>query len=278
MAYKYGGKNYLFSASLPGAVYVPELGATFADIRAAASALGIGTDRIARVLTGKQKTAGGYHFQRGKKSDVPKPPPDPRAGIKRRIKQKIKQANDIIQKARDAQREGFLDNVSELDDFGRDVIGQTGDNLIDDTSDVLDDMDEEELEQLDKKLSDMIDKALEDMKKADDRLQEYADIFGVSSAEMEKYEPLIPDINRTIDRAKAFGIGSDVFELIKEEIQNNVHPDSLRELLDKMNAFFDDPGRFKNWIDALKDWEFRSYDGRSWEEIHKERYSWMTDW
>lgn len=270
MSYKFRGKNYLFASSLPGRVTVPELGATYANINQAAESLGISVQAIARVLTGQQKTAGGYHFKpykapagegRRKKEDKRKKQLD-------KIKQQIKESNDIIKEARERKREGFLENVSELDDFGTDVIGSTGDNFIDDASDVLDDMDEDELKQLEEKLDDLLKKARDDMQKAEDRLKEYADVFGVSSHDMEKYEPMIPEINRVLDRAKEFGIGSDVFEEIRNLIMDNVDPRALRDFLNKCNDFFNNPGEYKRWTDALKNWEFKRYNGASWEELY----------
>ena len=111
-------------------------------------------------------------------------------------------ANKIIKDARDQGRENFVDEVTELDDFGADMLGQTGDNLIDENSTVIDDMDEEELQQLLDKLREHVQKAQEGWKHADDRLQEYADLFGVSTNEMLQYESIIPEINRTIERAR----------------------------------------------------------------------------
>lgn len=264
--------NYIFSHDDPrrkqpyrGGVRIVETGETFSSIAEAARVYGIDASNIAKVLRGQRKTAGGYHFEKAeKKYDVPQ---DPRETLRKQIREKIRKANKIIKRAREQKREGFLENVSELDDFGRDVVGATGDNYIDETSDILDDMDEDELKTLDEKLDKMIESAEEDMKKSEDRLQEYADLFGISSAEMEKYEGMIPDINRTIERAKAFGIGSDVFEQIKELMQDEISPDSLKSFIDKINEFFDDPGRFKSYFDALQGWEFQTTGGKTWEDM-----------
>lgn len=263
MPYKYRGKTYLFASSIPGRVYVPELGVTFADINQAAESLGISVQRIAKVLTGQTKTAGGYHFKPGRKMPAAE---DPRDKLRAKIKQQIKEANDLIKRVRAQKRQGFCDAINDLEDFGRDVIGSTGDNLIDETSNVLDDMDESELNSLTDKLDKMLGKAREDAEKAEQRLQEYADLFGVSTAEMEKYESLIPEINQTIDRAKAFGIGSDVFETIKDLMQRGTDPDALRAFLNKANAFFDNPQRGQTWYDVLREWTATQTGGKSWED------------
>ena len=264
MAYKFRGKNYLFASSIPGKVTVPELGATFANINQAAESLGISVQRIAAVLTGKQKTAAGYHFKPGR-TPGGGAPRDPREPIRKRIREKNRKANKIIQEARDRKRENFLDGVTELDDFGADVLGQTGDNLIDENSDVLEDMDMDELNQLENRLDELTKKAEEDIKKADERLQEYADLFGVSSAEMEQYEELIPEINRTIDRAKNNGEGTNIFYKIQDLIQQGVHPDVLSGLLETVNSYFDNPKRGVSLTDVLGAWEYEQFGPGDWE-------------
>lgn len=260
--------NYIFSTSVPsgdkykGAVYVPETGQTFRNTAEAARALGVDASNISKVLKGKRKTAGGYHFEKDSK----------RKQILRQIKEEIKKANNILKEARVRKRENFVQEVAELDDFGTDYIGETQDNLIDDAADTLDEMDEDELKQLLNKLKDKIAAAEKGLEKADERLQEYADLFGVSSAEMEKYEPMIPEINRTIDRAHDNGCGSDVFEFIRDQIQNNVDPAALRQLLDDINGYFDGRSEYKNIYAVLGAWQFREWSGKSWEEIMEEMY------
>ena len=264
--------NYIFSTSRPsgdkykGMVYVPETGQTYRNTAEAARALGVDASNISKVLKGKRKTAGGYHFEKTTEADAK------RRKFLQDVKNSIKEANDIIKKARKDQRENFVDEVADLDDFGGDVIGSTQDNLIDDSSETLDDMDADELEQLEKKLREKIDAAEKGLDKANDRLQEYADLFGISSPEMAKYEPLIPDINRTLDRARdKNGLGSDVYEFIRDQIQNNVDPDALRDLLDKINNYLDNPERGKSLYDVLDAWQYREYRGQSWEDIMNDK-------
>ena len=273
MPYKYRGRTYLLASSIPGRVFVPELGATFADINQAAESLDISVQRIAKVLTGQNKTAGGYHFKPGRKMPAAE---DPRDKLRAKIKQQIKEANDLIKRVRAQKRQGFCDAINDLEDFGRDVIGSTGDNLIDETSDVLDDMDESELNSLTDKLDKMLGKAREDAEKAEQRLQEYADMFGISSAEMEKYEHLIPEINQTIDRAKAMGVGSDVLEVIKDLMQHGIKPEALKSFLDKCNSFFNNPTRGANIYDILGKWAAEASGGASWEDFEAETFD--TPW
>ena len=69
-------------------VTVVETGITFDSIAAAAAELGIDASNIVKVLSGKRKTAGGFHFQRpaaddyddyngGAGFDIPEPAPEP---------------------------------------------------------------------------------------------------------------------------------------------------------------------------------------------------------
>lgn len=265
--------NYIFSHDKPqrgnayrGAVYVPETDTTYKNTAEAARALGVDQSNISKVLRGNRKTAGGYHFEKTTAEE------DEKRRLRKQIKEEIRKANKIIKEARERKRENFIDEITELDDFGADVIGSTGDNLIDDTSEVLDDMDKDELNKLLDKLKDKIEKAEKAIKKADDRLQEYADVFGVSSSEMEKYEPMIPEINRTIDRAHDNDCGSDVFDFIKEQIQREVDPDALQDLLDKINNYFDNPEPGKTIYSVLGEWTFQKWQGKSWEDVENERF------
>lgn len=258
--------NYIFSHDKPsgkpyrGGIYVPETGETYGSISEASRALGVDSSNISKVLRGTRKTAGGYHFE---KTDAK---PDPRQKLRKQIREEVRKANKIIKDAREQGRENFVDEVTELDDFGADMLGQTGDNLIDENSTVIDDMDEEELQQLLDKLREHVQKAQEGIKHADERLQEYADLFGVSTNEMAQYEQMIPEINRTIDRAKGNGEGSDVFYKLQELIQQGVSPEALQSLLDKINAYFDNPPRGGRLVDVLDEWEYQQYGGASWED------------
>lgn len=265
--------NYIFSHDRPqrggqyrGMIYVPETGETYRNISEASKALGVDASNISKVIKGSRRTAGGYHFEKTNEEDYK------RRKILKQIREEIRKANNIIKEARVRKRENFVQEVAELDDFGTDYIGSTQDNLIDDSSETLDDMDFDELEQLSKKLEEKINAAEKGLEKADERLQEYADLFGVSSAEMEKYEPMIPEINRTIDRAHDNGCGSDVFEFIRDQIQNNVDPTALQQLLDDINGYFDGRSEYKNIYAVLGAWQFREWSGKSWEEIMEEMY------
>lgn len=262
--------NYIFSRDKPGrgdayrgGVYVPETGETYSSIAEAARELGVDASNISKVLRGKRATAGGFHFE---KTDGK---PDPRQKLRKQVREEIRKANKIIQEAREQGRENFVDEVTELDDFGADVIGQTGDNLIDEHSSVIDDMDEDELQQLLDKLREHVQKAQEGLKHADERLQEYADLFGVSTNEMAKYEPIIPEINRTIDRAREHdkSHGSDVFYEIQSLIQSGVDPDVLSTFLETINAYFDNPQRGVDVQDIIRAWEETQFGGATWEDM-----------
>lgn len=266
--------NYIFSHDRPqrggqyrGMIYVPETGETYRNISEASKALGVDASNISKVIKGSRRTAGGYHFEKTTEEE------DKRRKILKQVREEIRRANDVIKEAREAQRENFVQEVAELDDFGTDTIGSTQDNLIDDAAETLDNMDIEDLEQLRDKLKEKIEKAIEGLKKADERLQEYADVFGVTPDQMAKYEPMIPEINNTIDRAHDNGCGSDVFFFIRDQIQNDVDPDALRELLDKINGFFDNPRSGEDIWTILNAWEFRKYNGKSWEDT-KNQHIW----
>lgn len=285
-----------------GGVYVPETGQTFRRAGEAARELGIDSSNISKVLSGKRKTAGGFHFQyrpwsgsggaqtwieesehesgwsgSGGKSawtepepepEIPEPEPELEADhLRDQIKEKIDEINKLIEEARKRKREGFLDDLNDLHDFAADILGETGDNLIDDQSDVLDDMDLDELRQLDKVLSEKLNKAREDVKNADDRLSGYADVFGVSTHEMEQYEDLIPEINRTIDRAQKGGAGSNLWYVIKDAIARGVDPEDLRDLLNMVNNYFDNPQRGQELRHILREWEDSVYHGQSYDDL-----------
>ena len=239
-----------------GEIFVPETGQTFKSAAEAGRALGVDASNISKVLRGKRKTAGGYHFERPPKETK-------REKILRKIKKDIKEA-------RDKKRQGFLDDVNELQDFGDDVIGNTPDNLIDETSETLDDMDDTELENLEDDLRDKIEKARQDIRNADDKLKGYADAWGISSAEAEKYEHLIPEINRTLERARANGEGTNLWYKVRDAMQNGMNPDDLADMLEAANRYFDNPGRGENLLDALSGWEGATYNGRTWEDMQGE--------
>ena len=291
-----------------GGVYVPETGQTFRSAGEAARALGIDSSNISKVLSGKRKTAGGFHFQlrpwsgsggsqtwieeadresgwsgSGGMSAWTEPEPEPEIEepeieepsqaredeLRERIKEKVDDINRMIEEARKRKREGFLDDLNDLHDFAADILGETGDNLIDDQSDVLDDMDLDELEQLNKVLSEKIEKARSDVQAADDRLSCYADQFGVSSHEMEQYEDLIPEINRTLNRAEREA-GSNLWYTIKDAIARGVDPEDLREMLQKVNDYMDNPRRGQALREVLNEWENSVYHGQSYEDLEDE--------
>lgn len=259
-------------------VFVPELNRTYSSIADAAFDLGIDASNISKVLKGRRWTAGGYHFERvsssAEESDIDygdiggaaEPSPDK----KDKLRDLIRKANKIIEEARQRKRYGFLEDVQELFDLLDSVLGSTGDNLIDVYSDALDNLTDEELDQLYDRAQDLIAKAYEDLKKADDRLQGYADAFGVSSAEMEQYEDLIPEINATLARAHGNDDASNLWYAIRDAIQAGVDPEDLRDLLKKANDFFDNPGRGDSLRDIIREWEDSVYHGKNFEDMDNE--------
>lgn len=260
-------------------VYVPETDTTYSSIAEAAYDLGIDASNISKVLAGRRRTAGGYHFERVTSSyeidDVgdiggSESPHDERLNKVEMLRGVIRRANQIIEEARKRKRYGFLEDVQELFDLLDSVLGSTGDNLIDVYSSVLDNMTDEELDQLYDRAQDLIAKANEDLKKADDRLQGYADAFGVSSAEMEQYEDLIPEINATLARAHGNDDASNLWYAIRDAIQNGVDPEDLRDLLKKANDFFDNPGRGDSLRDIIREWEDSVYHGKNFEDMYNE--------
>lgn len=260
-------------------VYVPETDTTYSSIAEAARDLGIDASNISKVLAGRRRTAGGYHFERVTSSyeidDVgdiggSESPNAERINKVEMLQNVIRRANQIIEDARKRKRYGFLEDVQELFDLLDSVLGSTGDNLIDVYSKVLDNMTDEELDQLYDRAQDLIAKAYEDLKKADDRLQGYADAFGVSSAEMEQYEDLIPEINATLARAHGNDDASNLWYAIRDAIQAGVDPEDLRDLLKKANDFFDNPGRGDSLRDIIREWEDSVYHGKNFEDMDNE--------
>lgn len=260
-------------------VYVPETDTTYSSIAEAARDLGIDASNISKVLAGRRRTAGGYHFERVTSSyeldDVgdiggSESPNAERINKVEMLRNVIRRANHIIEDARKRKRYGFLEDVQELFDLLDSVLGSTGDNLIDVYSKVLDNMTNEELDQLYDRAQDLIAKAYEDLKKADDRLQGYADAFGVSSAEMEQYEDLIPEINATLARAHGNDDASNLWYAIRDAIQSGVDPEDLRDLLKKANDFFDNPGRGDSLRDIIREWEDSVYHGKNFEDMDNE--------
>lgn len=259
------------------AVVVEETGNVYSSIAEAARELGINAGNISKVISGQRKTAGGLHFERYIPDEtdydgmpgIPEPAPEPSKAERLRsdIRRKIDRINKLIQEAREKGREGFLDDLNDLADFASSILGDTGDNLIDDQSDVLDDMDEAELEQFDNALENKLIKAEADVKAAEDRLQGYADAFGTSSNEMEKYEHLIPEINRTMERAQRGGEGSNLWYAIKDAIARGVDPADIEELLRRANDYFDNPQRGDSLRDIIRTWEDETYNGDSWEDL-----------
>ena len=259
-------------------VYVPETDTTYSSIAEAAYDLGIDASNISKVLAGRRRTAGGYHFERvsssadepdldyGDIGGAPEPAPDK----KDKLRDLIRKANKIIEEARQRKRYGFLEDVQELYDLLDSVLGSTGDNLIDVYSDALDNLTDEELDQLFARADSLLAKALDDLKKADDRLQGYADAFGVSSAEMEQYESLIPEINATLARAHGNDDASNLWYAIRDAIQAGVDPEDLRDLLKKANDFFDNPGRGDSLRDIIREWEDSVYHGKNFEDMDNE--------
>lgn len=260
-------------------VYVPELGRTYESIAAAAADLGINASNISKVISGSRKSAGGLHFERaGYQAPEPEyvePTDDEQRSLYKHLIQKlVEDANKLIEESRDRKLQGFLDDLNDLADFGTSILGETGDNLIDDQSDVLDDMDLEELKQLDKVLNEKYIKAKADVDKADERLAGYADVFGTSSNEMQKYEPIIPEINRTVDRVARNSDGSNLWYMIKDAIGRNVSPEDIKDLLQKVNDYYDHkPKRHKKGQqlkDVLQEWERRVYGEKTYEDLEDE--------
>lgn len=259
-------------------VYVPETDTMYRSIANAARDLGIDASNISKVLAGRRRTAGGYHFELvsssaeepdldyGDIGGAPTPSPDK----KDKLRDLIRKANKIIEEARERKRYGFLEDVQELYDLLDSVLGSTGDNLIDVYSDAIDNLTDEELDQLFARADSLLAKALEDLKKADDRLQGYADAFGVSSAEMEQYESLIPEINATLARAHGNDDASNLWYAIRDAIQNGVDPEDLRDLLKKANDFFDNPGRGDSLRDIIREWEDSVYHGASFDDYYED--------
>lgn len=257
-------------------VFVPELNRTYSSIADAAYDLGIDASNISKVLAGRRRTAGGYHFERV--SNAPDYENDgfnegfgPGVSDKtEQLRNLVREANKIIEEARKRKRYGFLEDVQELFDLLDSVLGSTGDNLIDVYSDALDNLTVEEIDQLYARADSLLAKALEDLKKADDRLQGYADAFGVSSAEMEQYESLIPEINATLARAHGNDDASNLWYAIRDAIQNGVDPEDLRDLLNKANDFFDNPGRGDSLRDIIREWEDSVYHGASFDDYYED--------
>lgn len=259
------------------AVVVEETGNVYSSIAEAARELGINAGNISKVISGQRKTAGGLHFERYIPDEPdydgmhgilePAPEPSKAERLRSDIRQEIDRINKLIQEAREKGREGFLDDLNDLADFASSILGDTGDNLIDDQSDVLDDMDEEELKQLDFLLETKFIKAQADVKAAEERLQGYADVFGTSSHEMEKYESLIPEINRILDRAHNTESGTNLFYAVQRAVSRGVDPADIEELLRRVNDYFDNPEKGADLNKIIKEWEDEVYNGDSWEDL-----------
>lgn len=187
-------------------VYIPELDKVYTSTAAAARALGIDSGNISKVLSGRRKSAGGYHFidanpEPGKKRAPSKNslriragliPADPLAEQKKELKKVVESANKQIKRL-NASGFGGLSGAKNSLLALTDVFGETPGGYI-----------------------------------------STKNISGMNAAELEKNLKAI----RKLQKRKSYGIGGAIAEADRLAATFGTTPDRIAELSDALPLLF----------------------------------------
>ena len=272
-------------------VYNIDTGYVYSSAAKAALAVGVDPSNVLKVLKGQRQSAGGYRFVYADNL----PEEQIRAAAEQRLQQipqKLQQRqkerrerrNREYTEARKATRKTLLDankmiseakkaglyygspEMQDLDQL-RDEIGSSASGLIDASVGNLEEFDLDELQRImyrTKELMDRVQVAIEEKKGNRESL---AVEFGLSTgAEWRKYEKLEPELFRILKRAgeDKGGKGSDpVFKAIQDAITKHVPVKALRDLIKRLDNYFDGKTADKDLDDALIAWYKAIYPEKS---------------
>lgn len=135
-------------------------------------------------------------------------------------------------------------NVEAFQDYLGNDDGWLFDTSIDNMK-VLAEMSDEELAQWEKQLTDATNAQnglFWNIKKQKEERDTYAVEFGVSSAEMDAYVDIIPDLWRVFKTARYDDmyetVGQTMWQEIKWAVQSNISPVVLKDIIDKLESYW----------------------------------------
>lgn len=229
----------------PTVIYVPELKKTFATISAAARATKTDASNVGKVLRGQRKTAGGLHFEyRWAKEEG-------RSEALAALRASLKEANKLLQTAKERRRFGFSKELQELDKL-RDVLGSTKGGRFKTSAQTYTTYSVGEIEQITGKIEQRLYHARKALKKLDDEIRDLADMLGLSFQEALRYEILVPEFYRMLELAdKDQRVGTNEMLEIEIHITNaGATQEQVAKLFDKLNKFFADPALPREYFDS----------------------------
>lgn len=229
-------------------VYVPEIDKIFESTKAAAAALGVDPGNISKVVSGKRKTAGGYHFinanpapgktRRPSKKQLRRQagdilPPDPLAAIREELRKALDAANKQIKRLNESGFGGLSGAKNELLAL-TDVFGQTESGYI--SAKNINRMSQAELEKnlkairkLQKRRSYGIGGAIAEA----DRL---AQTFGTTADRIAELSDALPFLFSALNSSKEYT--SDLIRDLADDVFND--PDATaQDLINELAALTD---------------------------------------
>lgn len=228
----------------PTVIFIPELHRSFATIAAAARATGADASNVGKVLRGQRRSAKGFTFEyRWAKESG-------RSQALAELRDALKQANQLIQTAKERKKFGFMAEFQELDKL-RDVIGSDQEGYIKTSTKDFVTYSVPEIERITRVVKKRLSNAQKAKKKADETVRDFADMLGLSFTEALEYEPLVPEFYRMLELAdKDQRVGTN--EMLEIEIKiTNAGADAgqIVILFGKLYHFFADPSLSREYFD-----------------------------
>lgn len=264
-----------------------DTGQVYSSAAKAAQAVGVDPSNVLKVLKGGRQSAGGYRFvyadnltgeqlQAAAASRLQSIPQRLQERQKRQrqrrdkeytaarkqARQTLLQANKAITEARKA---GLYAGSPEMQDLAAltDEIGNTKTGLIDASIDNLDEFDLDELLRIHYRTQDLLGRVQVAIDERKGQRESLAFEFGLSTGnEWKKYEPLEKELFRVLKRAgeDSRGRGSDpVFQAIQEAITKKVPVKALRELVTRLNRYFDEQKSDDELDAVVADWYKKTF-------------------
>lgn len=261
-------------AKIQGAIFVPSLGETFPTISAAAKATGADPSNIRKVLTGQRQTAGGRYFivvpeettaedlrkiqkdveqrttpkkrkqlEKNRKKSAPKVSPEERQR-QREKRAAAKRLHGILVGVNAAIRQLEKENVAQFSDAVAELANIKaiiGSNKIGGFDTSMSNLMKLSIENINAaiKAAEIQAKILEktDAEKLKKRRAAVALQFGISSEELERYDPVLPALWDLLHMARSQqgnNYERSLYEAVVDAVQDNQDPDELRKVLEKI--------------------------------------------
>ena len=234
-------------------VYVPELDKIFKSTQEAARALGVDAGNISKVIKGKRRSAGGYHFigaeaapgqKRPTREALRKAgkvflPPDPLEGLREKLSNLIKSANKQTRKLKKEGLLGFSGAAADIQSLGS-VLGKTKGGYISASDKKLKSFSEAELNKYIRMIEQRKKRKSYTKLGAYSEVQRLADTFGTTPSRLKEFADILPLVFAALDNTKKTANSDAIREAVEDVMADpEGTPEDLTRVLASMSDTYD---------------------------------------